>query len=57
MLAMMAVMLTIVLLSRGHAGMMGYGPAHAADPAVSGQAGLPGQPPASAPVGGGAPQR
>jgi uncharacterized membrane protein len=37
MLVMMAVMLAVVLLSRGHMGMMGYGGGSAEKPAEDGQ--------------------
>lgn len=37
MLVVMIVMMTIVLLSRGHMGMMGYGPASAEKPPETAQ--------------------
>lgn len=49
MLVVMVVMMAIVLLSRGHMGMMGYGPARAGKPAETAQPEKAGQPPTPAP--------
>jgi len=57
MLVVMVVMMSIVLLSRGHMGMMGYGPARAEKPAETAQPEKIGQPPASAPNESAVPQR
>ena len=57
MLVVMVVMMTIVLLSRGHMGMMGYGPARAEKPAETAQPGKNSLPPASAPNESAVPQR
>ena len=57
MLVVMVVMMTIVLLSRGHMGMVGYGPARAEKPAETAQPEKIGQPSAPAPSESTVPQR